>query len=96
MKRKLILHVAAGAAMAAMWAMPAAAQDAKIYAYASKANYCPAGLRPITIDGTICCGTPNQSMSYQAVKAHPVRKTRSMRRVAKVYCPEGMKGCYER
>ena len=39
--------------------------EPKIYAYPSSANYCPAGLQPITISGVICCGTPNTSTSYQ-------------------------------
>lgn len=98
MKTKLILQMAVGTAMAALWAMPAAA-EARIYPYASAVNYCPAGLQPITIDGTICCGTPNQNISYQAAKAQPAGKKavrQKVRRVAKVYCPEGMKGCYTR
>ena len=51
------------------------------------------------VGGVICCGTPNQSMSYQAANAHPVMrkaKKRSLRKVASTYCPEGMKGCVER
>ncbi|PIE13133.1 MAG: hypothetical protein CSA70_07290 [Rhodobacterales bacterium] len=87
--------------MVAMWAIPAQAQP-KIYAYGGTANYCPSGLQPITLDGVICCGTPNQSMSYQQVKAHPVTKRKVVRREtvhymaapATVYCPEGSKGCY--
>lgn len=35
-------------------------------------NFCPAGLQPVTLDGTICCGTPNRSASYVEVKRHPV------------------------
>ncbi len=30
-----------------------------VYAYPSKANYCPAGLQPVTVGGVICCGVPN-------------------------------------
>ncbi len=86
-----------GAAMAAVWAMPVAAQP-KIYPYASAENYCPTGLQPISINGVICCGTPNQNMTYQAVKVHPVSraKKRHVRRVSSTYCPEGMKGCVSR
>ena len=94
MKVKLIL----GAAMVAMWAMPVQAAP-KVYA-AGGANYCPNGLQPITLNGVICCGTPNQSMSYRQMMAHPVKK--AVRKKARwaspapVYCPEGAKGCYSR
>ena len=69
--------------------------EPRIYPYASATNYCPNGLQPITINGVICCGTPNQSVSYQQAMAHPVRAARKgmVRRVASTYCPEGEKGC---
>lgn len=81
-------------------AAPALAGEAKVFPYASSANYCAAGLQPVTINGVICCGTPNQSVSYQSMKAHPVvRKARAPRRVAtaptsRIVCPVGEKGCY--
>lgn len=83
---------------AAAYAAPARNDSPKIYAVRNTANYCPSGLQPITINGVICCGTPNQSVSYESMKAHPVtRKVRS-RRLAKssgrVICPVGEKGCY--
>jgi hypothetical protein len=87
----------AAAAMAAMIAAPAFADGPKIYAYPSKHNFCPAGLQPITISGVICCGTPNQSMTYQQVMAHPVpkKKHRHMHKTRHVEtCREGEKGCY--
>ncbi|WP_415921052.1 hypothetical protein [Tateyamaria sp. SN6-1] len=68
----------------------------KIYAYKSHANYCPAGLQPVTMDGTICCGVPNQQHTYQQVMSHPVSKKRHVRRVvraARADCPVGTKGC---
>lgn len=76
-----------------------APQDApKIYAVRNTANYCPSGLQPITINGVICCGTPNQSVSYQSMKAQPaVRKVRARRAAAptsRIVCPVGEKGCY--
>jgi len=78
-------------------AAPAVAQGPKIYAYESHANYCPAGLQPVTINGAICCGTPNQSQSYQQALRHPVKhkKTYSTHRSARAYldCPAGVKGC---
>ena len=65
----------------------------KIYAVHSKHNFCPAGLQPVTMDGTICCGRPNQSMSYQQVMAHPQRAAKRHYRSARVSCPAGEKGC---
>jgi len=74
---------------------PALAQQARIYAFDSHANYCPAGLQPVTINGVICCGTPNQSISYQHAKKHPQPKVhRHIRRVSySDPCPAGTKGC---
>jgi len=73
----------------------AAYAEAKVYPFHSKENFCPAGLMPVTIDGTICCGTPNQTMSYQSVKAHGAAKKRRAHRVkaAAADCPIGQKGC---
>jgi len=63
-----------------------------IYAYEGTANYCPAGLQPVSINGVICCGTPNRAESYQQAKQHPVTRIRSAR--ARYYeCLPGMKGC---
>ncbi len=66
-----------------------------IYPFASSANYCPDGLRPVSIDGTICCGTPNQSITYQSAMAHPAPSRE--RQVAplprRAPCPVGTKGC---
>lgn len=72
--------------------------EAKIYPYPSHANYCPAGLQPVTISGVICCGTPNQHMTYQQVKAHPApRKSHKVRyhtpRTVTYSCVPGEKGC---
>ena len=75
-------------------AVPGMAMDAKIYPYASKHNFCPAGLQPVTIAGAICCGTPNQSHSYQSMMQHPVSHKRTPRVSATRYdCPPGVKGC---
>lgn len=74
------------------------AAETKIYAYQG-ANYCPAGLQPITISGVICCGTPNQNMSYQQVMAHPVKQHHTSKKKthrvksARVRCEVGSKGC---
>jgi len=73
------------------------AAQPKVYAYESHANYCPAGLQPITIAGVICCGTPNQHMSYQQVMAHPAPKKHKVRHYkpkrASYDCHIGEKGC---
>lgn len=76
-----------------------AAADAKIYAYPTSENYCPAGFQPVTINGVICCGKPNQSMSYQQMMAHPAprrtvrRVVHQTRRSARPACIPGTKGC---
>jgi len=63
-----------------------------IYAYEGTANYCPAGLQPVSINGVICCGEPNRAQSYQEAKQH--RFTRiSGARSHYADCPPGMKGC---
>ena len=87
--------VLAGCGLIMLGEAPALAEGARIYAYPSKENYCPAGLQPVTISGAICCGTPNQSVSYQHMMAHPVRKRQATRRVTPVQvdCPIGTKGC---
>lgn len=78
--------------------MPAqVAADAKIYPYHA-ANFCPAGLQPITISGVICCGQPNQHVSYSQMMAHPVakkkhHKVRHVVRSARPTCEPGTKGC---
>ena len=69
--KKLIL--CAGFGLLAM-AAPAAA-DAKLFPYPASANYCPQGLQPIQMGGVICCGVPNQQVTYSQYQAHPVRRT---------------------
>ena len=88
----------AAVAMTMTTLLPAqAAADAKLYPYAAGANFCPAGLQPVTISGVICCGVPNQSMSYQQVMAHPVQKQKKAKRryvrSARAHCEAGLKGC---
>lgn len=82
--------------LAVFTAAPAHA-DAKIYPYASSHNFCPAGLQPVTIDGSISCGTPNVNISYQSAIAHPVAKQRHVVRRShkptRSQCQVGTKGC---
>ena len=53
----------------------AASAGDRVYRYDSAANYCPAGLQPVTISGVICCGKPNAG-SYQQAMMHPVSHAR--------------------
>jgi len=85
--------------MAATLAPTMGAAEAKIYPYHG-ANYCPAGLQPVTISGVICCGTPNQHHTYSQVMANPTHKKKRHKphRIhrpysAKAHCPAGTKGC---
>ena len=65
--------------------------ETKIYPYHAAENFCPAGLQPVTMDGTICCGKPNQTMSYQAMMRHGTAKRHISQ--PKQDCPLGTKGC---
>ena len=40
-----------------------------VYPYANTVNYCPAGLQPVTVDGTVSCGTPTTNVTYQQATA---------------------------
>ncbi len=48
----------------------------------SHENYCPAGLQPVSVDGSISCGRPNRYQSYQQAMKHPAQRVRhsNMRR----------------
>mmetsp|Transcript_5247 Transcript_5247/g.9640 ORF Transcript_5247/g.9640 Transcript_5247/m.9640 type:complete len:96 (+) Transcript_5247:62-349(+) len=84
----------AAATFTLMGAVSALADMPKVYAVHSQHNYCPAGLQPVTISGVICCGRPNQTMSYQQVMAHPVAKKKHVRHVRRASsCRVGEKGC---
>ena len=98
MKTKVIL----GAAFVALMGAPAMAGNGMpTYPYHA-ANNCPAGLSPIVMGVVICCGTPNQNVSYSSMMAHPVAKKKvhkvykkkHVRYVPKDTCIEGEKGCY--
>jgi len=73
-------------------AVSGTAGEPKYYPYPASANYCPAGLQPVSIGGIICCGTPNQSHTYAAAMSHPAPK-RHKPRVSHAECPVGVKGC---
>lgn len=73
-----------------------------VYSYRAGANYCPAGLEPVSIAGEVSCGTPNQPRTYQQMLAHPKpAPTRHRSARPKSYyqssaCGVGMKGCSDR
>ncbi|WP_439110065.1 hypothetical protein [Lentibacter sp.] len=92
--------VVIGAAFVALMGAPAMASDLMpTYPYHG-ANNCPTGLSPIVMGGVICCGTPNQNVSYSSMMAHPAKthkttyKKRVVRHVPRDTCIEGEKGCY--
>ncbi|MDG1471461.1 hypothetical protein [Pseudosulfitobacter sp. SM2401] len=93
MRIKTVLTAGFGLMM--MGAAPAFA-EAKIYPYHGE-NFCPAGYQPITISGVVCCGQPNQSISYQQAKMTPAPRKVIKRHVhrarAQVNCTVGTKGC---
>ena len=84
--------IAAAAAVTVLGVVSATAQQ-KIYAYHSSHNFCPTGLQPVTMNGEICCGRPNQKITYQQVLAHPAARKSHVRRAGSVDCPVGTKGC---
>lgn len=67
------LILSAGLGLLAL-AAPAAAMDAKTFPYPASANYCPQGLQPIQMGGVICCGVPNQAVTYSQYQRHPVQR----------------------
>lgn len=83
----MLKRIAAPFLIAAL-AAPVAAQEVRIWPVATQANYCPAGLQPVTYDGAISCGTTTETMTYQQAIREPGR-----RHSVRDYCPEGAKGC---
>ncbi len=81
----------AGLGLAILTALPATAGN--LYPVHTSHNYCPAGLQPVTKDGSICCGKPTTDTTYQAMMAHPVRKHHTPRKAVADDCPIGEKGC---
>jgi hypothetical protein len=90
------------AALGMMSALPqAASAETKVYPYSASENYCPTGFQPVSINGVICCGKPNQNISYQSAMAHPVAKkkvhkvrhTHRKTTQSRSHCEVGTKGC---
>lgn len=85
--------LAAGAALASDAAntqQSSAEAPVGVYATGSSENYCPAGLQPVTVDGTTSCGTPNRAGTYAQAMRAPAGRTRA----GWYSCPVGTKGCY--
>lgn len=57
-----------------------------VHPYSSGANYCPAGLQPVTLGGVICCGVPNTSEAYY-------NRAGGGKRHMMMSCAAGQKGC---
>ena len=79
------------AVLAASPTLAAGTDPVVIYPYASNENYCPAGLQPVTVDGTVSCGTPTTDVTYQQAKTGT--DGRSGRGSGSAYCPIATKGC---
>ncbi|MEM8981019.1 MAG: hypothetical protein AAGD04_16170 [Pseudomonadota bacterium] len=45
--------------------------DVVVWAWAGQENLCPFGSQPVTVDGTISCGVPNQTLTYQQMLRNP-------------------------
>lgn len=59
-----------------------------VYPYSTSANFCPAGLQPVSVDGTVSCGKPTTEVTYQQATSSPGRSYTSSKS-----CPIGVKGC---
>ena len=82
--------------------VPVGDPSTMIYPVPAKANFCPAGLQPVTISGVISCGSPNKAITYQQMLAHP-KPVRAKRKKHVTYhrsavpdCGVGTKGCVDR
>ncbi len=68
--------------------------DFLVHTFPTSANYCPAGLQPVTVGGRICCGTPNAGPYINQAggqRAHyPVHKV--YQDSPRYYAPAGEKG----
>ena len=71
--------------------------ETKVYRVPTTANYCPQGLQPVTISGSISCGRPTERVTYQQMLQTPKRvvKRKTYRRSARPTCRPGVKGCAE-
>lgn len=64
-------------------------EPVKVYPYQASQNFCPAGLQPVSVDGSTSCGIPDQKITYQQAQSHGTRKSPTKARD----CPIGAKGC---
>ncbi|MGR3269338.1 hypothetical protein DU478_13230 [Thalassococcus profundi] len=65
-----------------------------MHSYPTAANYCPAGLQPVTMGGVICCGEPNAGPYVNRAGGHKrVHKAKShVYHAPRAYAPAGEKG----
>lgn len=76
--------------------------EANVFPVHTKANYCPAGLQPVTISGSISCGSPNTHVTYPQMMTHPqTTRVKKKHRVSYQHsalpsCSAGTKGCSDR
>jgi hypothetical protein len=89
------VHMGLIAAVAALCLSGAevSAKELNYWPYATKHNFCPPGLQPVTAGGIICCGKPNQHITYQQAMRHPTATVTRVRHVRADDCPAGAKGC---
>ncbi len=94
MRIQAVLMAGAGLFMIGSTTVMAGGEN-NVYPVKTSHNFCPAGLQPVTSDGTICCGTPNQNISYHAMMSHPVKKKKlhRVKATSSFDCPIGEKGC---
>ncbi|MEW9918886.1 hypothetical protein AB2B41_04695 [Marimonas sp. MJW-29] len=71
--------------------------ETKVYPVPTTANYCPPGLQPVTVSGTVSCGRPTERITYQQMMQTPQRvvKRKTYHRSARPDCRPGVKGCAE-
>lgn len=98
MRTGSILGIAAALALGAGAALASDAANVQqssselpvgIFATGASTHYCPAGLQPVSVDGTTSCGLPNRTETYAQIKRTPAR-----RGYGSYSCPVGSKGCY--
>lgn len=83
--------VAVGAALVSTVAVAGQNDPVNVFPVRTAHNYCPAGTQPVTYNGVVCCGVPNQSIPYRQAMHEGAPRARP--RAAEI-CPEGVKGCH--
>ncbi|WP_146590717.1 hypothetical protein [Puniceibacterium confluentis] len=65
-----------------------------VHTFPSSANYCPAGLQPVTVGGQICCGVPTAGAYINRAGGKRMQPTpvRKVYHAPRAYAPIGEKG----